>query len=88
MTLHEKLQAHFNDAAKRHPQHAFTFMEELSIYKGALVDKNSLCIEVLRLQSLPPQRCTGGDISCRPPEVVEVFRQAHEIYAAHKGPRS
>jgi hypothetical protein len=83
MTLHEKLQAHFNDAAKRYPQHAFTFMEELGIYKGALVDHNPLCQELLRLREQPHM-----DISCRPPEVVEVFREGRNIYAAHKGPGS
>ena len=83
MTLHEKLQAHFNDAAKRHPQHAFTFMEELGIYKGALVDHNPLCEKILRLRS---ERYM--DVSCRPPEVVAVFREGLKIYAAHKGPGS
>lgn len=83
MTLHEKLQAHFNDAAKRYPQHAFTFREELGIYTGALVDHNPLCEEILRMKSMP-----HADVSCRPPEVVEVFRQGYKIYAAHKGPGS
>ena len=80
MTLLEKLEAHFNDAAARHPRHAHTFREEFNIYERALVGRNPICEEILRLK-------TPNEPSCRPPEVVEVFNQAYKIYAGHKGPR-
>lgn len=83
MTLYEKLQNHFNDAIAREPRHAFAFREELSVYKGALLDKNQLCQEILRLKSLP-----GGEESCRPPEVVSVFREGFKIYNDYKGRRA
>ena len=80
MTLIEKLEAHFNDAAKRYPRHAHSFREELNIYERALVGHNPVCREILRLKS-------PNEPSCRPPEVVEVFHQAFDIYTRHKGPR-
>jgi hypothetical protein len=73
--LYGALADHFNAAAKANPQHSFAFMEELGIYRGALLEGNPLAQEILNLKE-----SAGVEISCRPTEVTTVFRQGFDIY--------
>lgn len=77
--LFKKLEDHFTAAARKNPQQSFTFMEELGIYKGALLDNNPLCLEILRLRAEQE-----NEISARPAEVVEVFKKGFRIYSGRE----
>jgi len=79
--LYNRLNDIFNAAADAYPQHAYTFKEELDIYKGALLENNPLKQQILRqmerLMDMP-----GGEESARPPEVVAVLRVASRLFKA------
>lgn len=82
MALYEELQKHFNAAATKYPLHAPTFAEQLGIYKGALLKNDPLCLQILQAEK------DSSDISCRPKEVIEVFKVARKIYEEQTGPKT
>lgn len=87
MTVYQELEKHFNAAAKKHPEFKNDFVEELAIYKKALLDNDPICTKILEIATTPVPGHSDlyiGDQSCRRPEVVEASRIARRIYLQHK----
>ncbi len=74
--LYKKLESHFNNAAAKYPRWASVFEEQLLYYKNFLAGTAP--------KNIPDSIMDVSPASARPPEMIEVLRDAYKIYKSGK----